>query len=394
MTREERFDKILMDLMEFDEIFADFGRMGRCIFVDDPNIPTACIAYNSQGDEMGFYWNPNFFDSCSDYKNAFILCHEMLHIFLKHGKRGMGLDPDRSNITMDISINHMLVDAFGFQRPLIEGWENLCWRDTVYNIKIPPMPSFEGYYNVEDQYFISGFTSLDVHTFLPLADEDEDKGILLPEVFLDKIAETLARIPSQSSEEGDFTEKIVVPNRKKKPKWEIIVRNAIKSVVEKKKVFGDTWASINRRLCDVCPDLPVNKRIEDRPNKAKYLCHFYIDNSGSCCDYIERFANCANSLDEKVFDAKVFTFDTRVYEIKKENGAYVVRGGGGTVFQCVVNHVESAEREPDVIFVLTDGYAEPVFTKKPKKWNWLITECGSIQCLKQAGKTWPLSQFE
>lgn len=375
--------------MEFDEIFLDFARMGRCIFTE--SIPTACISMGKDGREMGFFWNPTFFDKCSDYKNAFILCHEMLHVFLKHGKRGKNLENhDKANVAMDISINHLLVDGFGFTRSMIEDWKKLCWRDTVFNTHVDPQPSFEGYYNIEDKFFNEGFQSLDLHKFM------EEEANLPPnlEKVMDKITERMMQIPGFSGEECEFLESMVQPVISRKPKFEIVVRNLSRSIMKKTKVFADTFGKIDRRLYDVAPGIPVRERLRDRKKKDKYLCHFYIDNSGSCQDYIQRFANCANSLNEKVFEVRVFTFDTRVYEVNKQNGNYVIRGGGSTAFGPVVRHAQSAPRHPDVCFVLTDGIAESVTTKKPRQWHWLITPNGSTRSLIGAGKTWPLSQFE
>lgn len=388
--------------MEFDEIFADFGKMGRCIFAE--GCKTACITFDKKGNEMGFYWNPKFFDANSDYKNSFILCHEMLHIFLKHGKRGRGLKADKSNVMMDISVNHLLIDAFGFQRSMIEGWKHLCWRDTVFNTKIEPQPSFEGYYKIDDRFINEGFQSLDEHTFLSEDDteitytpdeEREISPIEIPEELEEKVSEALLRLPGHSPEEMAVIERIIKPKSNKKPKFEIIVRNVAKSVVKKTLVKADTWSTINRRLVQVCPDLPVNKIVDEKPQKDRYLAHFYIDNSGSCACWIDRFARAAESLDEKVFDAKVFTFDTHVYPVTKNpDGSYTIRGGGGTHFTAVVNHVEKQEKHPDCVFVLTDGEAEPVVTKDRKRWHWLLTENGPINALINAGRIWRLSQFE
>jgi hypothetical protein len=70
---------------------------------------------------------------------------------------------------------------------------------------------------------------------------------------------------------------------------------------------------------------------------------------------------------------EMFTFDTEVYTI--ENGEY--RGGGGTDFQCIVDHVEQLEDEPDVVIILTDGYALEVHPVWGDKIIWLITPGGN-----------------
>ncbi|GAA1936877.1 DUF2201 family putative metallopeptidase [Kitasatospora viridis] len=63
----------------------------------------------------------------------------------------------------------------------------------------------------------------------------------------------------------------------------------------------------------------------------------------------------------------------------------VVRGGGGTSFQAVADHVEGRTapdrgvpftEQVDAVLVLTDGYAPHITPAEPEKWIWLITEGG------------------
>ena len=62
----------------------------------------------------------------------------------------------------------------------------------------------------------------------------------------------------------------------------------------------------------------------------------------------------------------------------------VVRGGGGTSFQAVVDYVEGRsavdgklfDECPDAVVMLTDGYAPHVTPSEPDKWIWLITAGG------------------
>lgn len=61
-----------------------------------------------------------------------------------------------------------------------------------------------------------------------------------------------------------------------------------------------------------------------------------------------------------------------------------VRGGGGTSFQAVVDHVEGRstvdgqvfDERVDAVVVLTDGHAPHVTPAEPDKWIWLITPDG------------------
>jgi hypothetical protein len=78
-------------------------------------------------------------------------------------------------------------------------------------------------------------------------------------------------------------------------------------------------------------------------------------------------------------ELEMYTFDTQVYDI--EDGTY--RGGGGTDFQCIIDHVEALEEEPDVVIILTDGYAPEVCPPWSDKIIWLITP---------GGKAWPMDR--
>lgn len=384
MNREDRFEKLTNSLMEYSESFKEFSRLGRVHW--NKQIPTACITYTPVLSVLKFEWNPDFFDLNSDYKNLFIFCHEMLHVFLNHGKRMKGLeDMDLANIYMDISINHLLVDGYGFDRNKIEGWEELCWRDTVFNTYVDKAPSFEGYFKIDKKFINEGFSPIDIHKFL----EDAD----------DKIKEATDMFQDEARSGGIGDNSISDSNdiestKNKKRKFESVVKNVIARFKDKKMKACDSWGRIDRRLVDISEDLPVEVKEREVKLKSKYLCLFFIDNSGSCGGYQKRFVDVANSLDESIFDARIFTFDTRVYEVFKVDGKYRISGGGGTDFRCIQAFVEESEQKPDLVMVLTDGEACPVYPKNPKLYHWFLTEDGTTQSLKRAGKIYRLSQFE
>ncbi len=388
MTREQRHKNIVNEIVDFSEIFDTFASNGRPIF--SKSIPTTCICFGVDGSPLAFVWGQDFFDSCSDYKAKFILCHEMLHIFLNHGKRRGGLtDMHKLNVCMDLSINHLLIDEFGFNRSLIEDWEFLCWRDTVFNVDIKKMPSFEGYYALNNDIFKPEFSSIDSHDFL-LGDEDgmsEEMKELLRKL-RNKTAEYL---PSYGNTSGN-SEKDIEIIKSKKPKFETIIKKIAASTIENKKKKQSTWASLDRRLCEIAPDIPVIDEKHERKCRAKHKCAFFIDNSGSCGEFLQRFCDSASALNEKVFDISVYAFDTQVTPVKKINNKYKVRGGGGTCFACIEKKV--LETNPDVVFVLTDGYAANFVPKDRKKYFWFLVDGGTRNFIKGAGSIYRLSQFE
>lgn len=392
ITREERHRKIVEQIVDFSEIFETFASNGRPIFSD--SIPTACICFNVEGTPIGFVWGKDFFDSCSDYKAKFILCHEMLHIFLKHGVRMEGLkNKNKANVTMDISINHLLVDEFGFVRGLIEGWEDLCWRDTVFNTHIPALPAFESYYELDDSFFNKGFSSLDEHKFLKGGGEGGENELSeeLQKV-LDELRKKMARgLPSHGDETG-YVQKEFKVERIKKPKFDTLVKKITASVIELKKKETSSWTRLDRRMCEIAPDLPSIDTLHERRCRKRYRCAFFVDNSGSCSEYVERFCKAAESLNPKVFEVDAYTFDTSVHKINKLNGRYSVTGGGGTCFKCIGKKVE--ETNPDIVFVVTDGFAGSFIPKDRKKFFWFLTEDGSENAIRGAGKIYRLSQYE
>ena len=387
MTRVERHKKIVDTIVDFSEIFETFARNGRPIFSD--TVPTACICFNVEGIPIGFVWGKDFFDTCSDYKAKFILCHEMLHIFLGHGIRRDGLsDHRKANIAMDISINHLLVDEFGFNRGLIEEWEDLCWRDTVFNKNIPKLPCFENYYELDSSNFKDGFNSLDDHEFLGGGTQEPEE---LKE-WLDELRKKLkGSIPSHGNGLSDLLSEEEVKITKR-PKFEKLVKKISASFIQKKKLKLSSWTSIDRRLCEVAPDIPAIDKKHERRCKSKYKCAFFIDNSGSCGEYLKRFCESAGSLNAEIFEVCVYSFDTRVLKVEKVNQKYRVYGGGGTNFECIGAKVE--ETNPDIVFILTDGFASSFHPKNKNKYFWFLTENGSQSAIKSAGTINRLSQFE
>ncbi|ACU38104.1 vWA domain-containing protein [Actinosynnema mirum] len=110
-----------------------------------------------------------------------------------------------------------------------------------------------------------------------------------------------------------------------------------------------------------------------------------LDASGSLVDgAVAWMADLVGRID----GARVrwLSFDTVVMPFAP---GQAVRGGGGTDFQAVVDHVEGRsavdgaasggagfDEVVDAVIVLTDGFAPPVTPAEPDKWIWLITPDG------------------
>lgn len=115
-------------------VFYTMWSLGRPMFVEDTD--TAYIRFDERGESIIFGINKKFWDSCSQRKKEFIICHECMHVILHHGFRSLNLknrlEYAIANQCMDIVVNHSLTNSFGFKREEIEGHEDLCWVDTVF----------------------------------------------------------------------------------------------------------------------------------------------------------------------------------------------------------------------------------------------------------------------
>jgi predicted metal-dependent peptidase len=117
-------------------------------------------------------------------------------------------------------------------------------------------------------------------------------------------------------------------------------------------------------------------RVAHRGDEPYKYGAIYIDASGSMhqnvLDYIAKQIGETENLEVvwNSFDATVWPFEA----------GEAFRGGGGTSFQIIDDHVEEMEEPPDFVLVITDGYAPHMTPTEPDKWIWLIVP---------GGDTWP-----
>jgi predicted metal-dependent peptidase len=128
--KEKPIDKGLHNILkENSNLFHTFIR--DCvdpIFSDD--IKTAAVYFEPEGRCYKFAINKNFWDELNLFTKKFVLFHEILHIFLKHGNRGSNyleeINEDNFkllNIAQDICINEILFKEFGFRIEILN-WDS------------------------------------------------------------------------------------------------------------------------------------------------------------------------------------------------------------------------------------------------------------------------------
>ena len=170
----EEFNEISRELERHHGLFYQFWSLGRPVFVDD--IPTAAVQFDCAGDCVLFMFNPEYWNKLCNYERCFVIAHECLHVSLNHGVRTMGIVDGPVNECLDVVVNELLVDKFGFDRSKLSDGEDYCWVDTVFPKEkdMPKDKSFEYYYSKANNPNVKINSSLvDVHSYLSAEEWDQ-----------------------------------------------------------------------------------------------------------------------------------------------------------------------------------------------------------------------------
>lgn len=347
-----------------------------------------------------------------------------------------------ANWMTDIVNNETLVDSYGFDRKEIDPENKYCWFDTIFGDsnsvqeinnklknsgnrylpqKITQADCFEIYYAVgkwlqeqggktNGKIDNGGFANnssqtVDDHSgFTDQEFEDLLNNIEAREKLIDYLNENLTqeeldKLNQDSQQIGDekgdsnLDKKIqsklpgVNPGNSmirlkakivKKKKWETIIKNWAMKFIS--TTDQEQWARENRRFQFLNQDLFIPSEFEiEHTEKDKIEVYFYIDTSGSCIGYTQRFIDAANSLPKEKFSVRCFCFDTRVYPVDLKKGE--LYGFGGTAFNILETNILNIMAKekvpyPKAVFVITDGYGTTIENKEPKNWFWFLTEDG------------------
>ena len=89
------FYEVVQELSVFNNVFLTLWKLGKPVFTNE--IETACVAFDKEGKELYFYFNPDFWNSINLYNRSFVIAHECLHVILKHGYRALKSIPRVAN---------------------------------------------------------------------------------------------------------------------------------------------------------------------------------------------------------------------------------------------------------------------------------------------------------
>ena len=440
ISNEEWF-KISSSLSSFHGIFYKIWQMGKPIFNDE--IATAAVSFDKLGNFIYFHFNPHFWKKIEFKHKLFVICHEALHIILHHGQRtinGGKKNHNAINAALDVVVNHLLVNSFGFDLSEIFGWQDYCWVSTVFPHMKPLPPEdemFEYYYNLFDKTYGDGGMGdgetspimVDDHSIMN-EDSDiwddaidylnenisfEDKNSLksLIEKHFQKSKETNEQKDKQAGSGSGSWSFSVEQKVIKKKKWETIIKKWRNKYIVCEDKNIDQWARINRRWTSLSNNmfLPSEMEIESSiDKKARIDVWFYLDTSGSCFNLKDRFFAAALSLPEETFNIRLFCFDTSVQETTLESRQ--IYGDGGTEFGILEKEiitelsqgggtkklldgklVKKIKKYPDAIFVITDGFGNSIKLQHPDRWHWFLTEGGTKQYIDPHCNFYSLDKF-
>jgi predicted metal-dependent peptidase len=384
------FEEIAFELESHHAIFYKLWEMGEMVF--DDVVETAAVSFDKTGKYVAFHFNKDFWNSCTPYERRFVICHECLHVWLNHGVRtNNASQPQLVNTALDVVVNHMLVDNFGFDRTQLTDEENLCWVDTVYdeNENIKTGETFEHYYNSLMNSPNTKFTELrlvDSHEKLSecdVADMLKELGDGLSNEEKLEIADALKKhqtgtsnLPGNNSI-GDWFKVNVISSIKKKRCWYDLIKQWA-SIKKEDDTTAEQWLRKNRRMTLMDTNSGSSLLL---PAECDSLSHeddkvemwLFLDVSGSCYNLRDHFFSAALTIPENQIKVRAFSFDTQTYEVDLSTGK--LRGGGGTAFHIIQETIQQelrANQKHPVIFVFTDGWGDTVNPTEPEKWHWFI----------------------
>jgi predicted metal-dependent peptidase len=416
MNTEEKLE-IAQKLQSHHYFFRSFWDIGAPVVGKFDNLPTAAISFDEKGEAVSFLINEDFWNSLNEESKLFLVCHEMCHIILEHGRRFSEYigtnDIERMNRAADVVINEMLCESFGFFRNNLDTRikDEGCWLNTVFKkVKVDSHESTEYYFNKlkeEDPDSKNSFFSIDSHIVLTEEQQEQLQDFLQKNGVSDSIdSDFIDKLPQKEKENlsrsasGTGSWFTVDVKKKKKKKWESVIKKWENSMKKDTVEETERWERVNSRYSQIISDkihLPTNcKVLDEYKEKNKIDVFFFLDTSGSCINLKDRFFSAANSLDPKKFNIRLFCFDTRVVETSLSSGR--VYGGGGTSFSIIERHIQSViktekKKYPKAVFLITDGLGDIVHPEKPDRWYWFLSY-NYRSCIPSKSKIFMLSEYE
>jgi predicted metal-dependent peptidase len=414
------FEEARQDLSLAEPVLAArIIRMCYPVFVDDSVVPTMAVTLDAT--RIVFLMiNAEFICKIGRKGAAFVLCHEAYHDILLHLRD----DVNDQTMTMarEIVINHLVRT-----NPTLKGMPTITDPATGKTEEVGVNDDKE-YKRYREDLREQGKDAVDKATFVSSEDrcytemlrmkkppkppkkyrcshESGDAGhgdLPLDRDALGEIIEEELRRVIEQAKAGDENarsevEKLAdstMDSESASRIWGNVGLGALRGTVTevKKTEYWRRWLTHvlasklqpgyrlkqNRRLVAVDLLLQRDPQMGWIGDEERKTLHTYIDTSGSMYgdEVLEHVRNVVGLMDG--VDARYYNFDTDIYDVVLGES---FRGGGGTSFRIIEDHLAAQNDAPDLVLVITDGYAENFLPRDADKFVWLITP---------GGDEWPL----
>lgn len=408
---EDEYLELLNGLQNYHGIFYSFWKIGKPYFVDNERTPTAAVIFTHEGQILHIEINKVYWNTLTSLQRHFVISHENIHIIFDHCSRILPLkNKKRANIAADLVTNHTLVNSFNFSRMLVDPDNRYCWVDKYFDASVDDDLSLEQYYALlskipDDKLDAIGGTLVDDHS--PPIGKSENKAIKgqiesnMREADKGTLNDILKDIEDSKagSGKGSHTWKFDFKPPPKK-KWETLIKIWEKKTIGMTEVYESDWIKDNRRNSMIInrdiflPNYNIYEKKKEKKDKIEVF--FFLDLSGSCKQYAEKFYKVSQSLDVKKFNVRLFTFDTEVFEVGDDRVLY---GGGGTRFDIMEIKIQEIMKDehikyPHGVFIITDGAGNTVRPEHPENWHWFLTDEKVKHYIPEKSKSYNLKDYE
>lgn len=387
--------------------------VGLCHFAWTRTIDTLAVKLTGDGNPM-LMANPDFVKKIGADQLVFGLSHEAYHLLLVHLYCDPDLMKNQNWITAtEACINHRIKKHLGL--PLIVDEEGKViivdpdkvfdsYRTTAKKAEMTPI-SKELFFDTD----LACFASLES---LPKPIQPKGSGGCVHAS--DGNGSGDSQAPMDPTEVGKFMEKVLssainaAKNGRPGAKEEIL--NWMDSSPEASQKWGDLGAGVLRgettksrktdawvkwtadaiatRMSDGSrwrynKKIPWDPRVAANGREPKKHGAVFVDASGSMqSEVLDSVSAMIGELDN--IEIEWHSFDGEVWPFNVGEG---FRGGGGTSFQIIDDHVQEGglkqgskeaccEDDLDFVLVVTDGYAPHITPVDPDMWIWLVTPGG------------------
>jgi len=355
-----------------------FGNMATRMPLVDVTDQNWCMTAATDG--MNFFYNREFVDKLSNGNLEFLFAHEICHCIFDHFARTGSRDRRIANYAQDFAINQILVDEkVGERITLVKilqdnKYRGMAWEE-IYDLLVKDAQKSKskgGSGSMGDsdlQDFLDSLGKvLDEHIEQETFDEkasasgrpyiSKEEAEQIKQAIRDAMQQAAAAAAGKTPA---AISRLIKDLTESKVDWREVLQQNIQSVVRNDYSFQ----RYNRKSAHsgaVLPGLNNDETVEVA---------VAIDMSGSISEKEARaFLSEVKGIMDQYADYKIylFSYDTEVYnpvtitsDTAHEFEEYVPVGGGGTLFECIYEHLKDAGIVPKKLINFTDGFPGNTF---------------------------------